>query len=116
MKKKLTHSFFPLFLFLSLPTHHHRHHRPTQGAPDDPRFRQFLAESDQLLMSSFGAALSPSQSLPQLIGAGQATNFGWLDPSYITQARFATPYLKQVWAADALWKAKNSNSNAGKKR
>ena len=80
-----------------------------QGAPDDPRFPQFLAESDKLLQS-FGAMLSPSQSLPSAIGPGQATNFGSLDQALITQTRFATPYLKQVWAADALWHA-----NAGKK-
>lgn len=72
---------------------------------------QFLAESDALLQASFGAMLSPSQSLPSAIAPGQATNFGSLDPSLITQQRFATPYLKNVWAADALWHA----NNAGRK-
>ena len=80
---------------------------PPQGAPDDPRFRQFLAESDALLQS-FGAMLSPSQSLPTAIGPGQATNFGALDQSLIAERRFATPYLKQAWAADALWHANNA--------
>ncbi len=96
--KSLT-SFASLF---SLSSTH-----PPQGAPDDPRFRQFLAESDALLQS-FGAMLSPSQSLPTAIGPGQATNFGALDQSLIAERRFATPYLKQAWAADALWHANNA--------
>ena len=49
--------------------------------------------------------LSPSQSLPSAIGPGQATNFGSLDQSLISEQRFATPYLKRVWAANALWHA-----------
>ena len=76
-----------------------------QGAPDDPRFKQVLAESDALLQNNFGAMLSPSQSLPSAIGPGQATNFGSLDQSLISEQRFATPYLKRVWAANALWHA-----------
>ena len=60
-------------------------------------------------MSSFGAMLSPSQSLPSAIAPGQATNFGSLDPALISESRFATPYLKQVWAADAAWEAANGN-------
>ena len=74
---------------------------------------QFLAESDALLQS-FGAMLSPSQSLPSAIGPGQATNFGSLDQALIAEQRFATPYLKRVWAADALWHATHNSNNAGK--
>ena len=96
---KITH-FLRLSLFAFFDS-------PPQGAPDDPRFRQFLAESDALLQS-FGAMLSPSQSLPTAIGPGQATNFGALDQSLIAERRFATPYLKQAWAADALWHANSA--------
>ena len=77
-----------------------------QGAPGDPRFRQFLAESDALIQS-LGGRLSPSQSLPSALDGGNrdaAADFGGLDQSLVSGAggdRFATPYLRRVFAADA---------------
>ena len=99
-KKNRSHSRKGSFLLLH-----------TQGAPRDPRFRRFLAESDALIQS-LGGRLSPSQSLPSALdnenGNGNdqnaAVDFGNLDQSLIKGrggSRFATPYLKRVFEADA---------------
>ena len=81
---------------------------PVTGAPGDPRFRQFLAESDALIQS-LGGRLSPSQSLPSALESendetSAAVDFGGLDQSLVggeSGKRFATPYLRRVFAADA---------------
>ena len=67
------------------------------------------------MIQSFGGRLSPSQSLPSAVdylreqGSSKSTppaaaDFGGLDQSLLTGEggrRFATPYLKRVFAADA---------------
>lgn len=64
---------------------------PVTGAPEDPRFRQFLKEADSLIERGFGGRLSPSQSLPSALESADGGGRGRIPGGGGGQFRGARP-------------------------